>query len=316
MTGGTGFVGRWLLESFVWANEKLGLNAAIGVLTRNPERFKKKAGSLASNRAVHLYKGDIRSFSFPKGKFEFVIHAATENESDSDPLDVYEANVEGTRRMLDFASSHGTRKFLFTSSGAVYGKQPENLLRIQENYAGAPRATEIHSAYGQSKRISEFYCAHYARKYDMEIKIARCFTFLGPFLPLNINYAIGNFIRDAIAGDPIEVKTDHRVFRSYLYSADLAIWLWTILFEGRSCCPYNTGSAESVTVLNVAKQVARACGPQARIRMMSKTRSSRVERYVPDVRLARKELGLRQTIDLQEGIRRMVHFYSSKKPKV
>src|SRR4051812_23570156 len=78
LTGGTGFFGCWLLESFAHANAALGLNASVVVLTRNPEAFESKAPHLAANPAIRFHKGDICSFEFPKGQFLAVIHAATE----------------------------------------------------------------------------------------------------------------------------------------------------------------------------------------------------------------------------------------------
>jgi len=124
ITGGTGFFGCWLLESFVWANECLGLDASAVVLTRNPVGFRAKAPHLAGHPAIELELGDVRLFRFPKGEFPIVIHAATEayfEPSPPQPLSVFDPDIEGTRRVLEFASSHGTERFLFTSSGAVYG---------------------------------------------------------------------------------------------------------------------------------------------------------------------------------------------------
>lgn len=310
ITGGTAFVGRWLLESFVRADEKLKLNSKVVILTRNPEYFKREAANLAFNKAIHLYKGDICSFTFPAGKFEFIIHAATEDKFGPDSLDMFDANVRGTRRVLEFANFCGCKKFLFISSGAVYGKQPRAIVNLPEAYLGAPQTTDIDSIYGQSKRVSELYCAHYAKKAGIDMKIARLFTFLGPFLPLDSNYAIGNFIRDALHGGPIYVKTDRRVFRSYLYSTDLAIWLWTILFKGTSCMPYNVGSSEPVTITALADKIARILKTHAKIKVVKKPSSGAIERYVPDTHLAQAELGLRQTIGLEDGIRRMANFYS------
>ncbi len=153
--------------------------------------------------------------------------------------------VEGTRRTLEFARQCSARKFLLTSSGAVYGKQPPDMTHIPEEYLGAPDPTDSSFCLMEWGNAVQNYCVQYMQsRYGFEAKIARCFAFVGPYLPLDIHYAIGNFIRDGLSGGPIVVLGDGTPRRSYLYAADLAIWLWTILFKGQSCRPYNVGSDE------------------------------------------------------------------------
>jgi len=197
ITGGTGFFGRWLLESFMWANEKLDLGASALVLTRNLEAFRRKAPHLAGNPAIKFQVGDVCALEPPDGRFSHVIHAATEsstNLNETDPLRMFDAIVSGTRCALELARHCGARQFLLTSSGAVYDKQPPELTHIPENYAGGPDTTDPNSAYGEGKRAAEMLCTLYARQYGFEVKIARCFAFVGPYLPLDVHFAIGNFI--------------------------------------------------------------------------------------------------------------------------
>jgi nucleoside-diphosphate-sugar epimerase len=151
ITGGTGFFGCWLLESLAWANDRLGLNASALVLTRNPETFRSKVLHLAAHPAIQFHQGDVRDFLFPAGHFSYIIHAATEASAKlnaENPLLMLETIVEGTRRTLEFARQCGAKKFLLTSSGAVYGKQPPDLTHMPEEYLGGPDPLDPRSAYG------------------------------------------------------------------------------------------------------------------------------------------------------------------------
>jgi len=220
-------------------------------------------------------------------------------------LGTFAADVDGTRHVLEFARAHGVRRFLFTSSGAAYGKQPSELTHIPEEYAGAPAATDIRSGYGQAKRVSEYMISMYGSACGFDAVIARLFAFVGPLLPLDANYAIGNFIRDALRGGPVRVNGDGTPYRSYLYAADLAVWLWTMLLRGKPACVYNVGSAEDLTIAELARMVARVVTPEAVIEIARRPETGAApSRYVPDVERARRELGLRPWISLDDGVRR------------
>jgi len=309
ITGGTGFLGRWLLESFVWANDKLRLNATALVLSRNLDAFSKQAPHLATHQAIQLQQGDVRGFEFPQGNFSHVIHGATEASAKlnrDEPLLMLDTIVQGTRQTLEFARCCGAKKFLLLSSGAVYGKQPPEMTHIPEDYAGAPDTMNPQAAYGEGKRLAELLCAVYARNYGIEAKIARGFAFVGPHLPLDTHFAIGNFIRDGLKGSAIQVGGDGTPYRSYLYAADLAIWLWTILFQGESCRPYNVGSDEDITIAGLAKVVASCFQPEPEVRIAKEAVSKSAERYVPSIQRAVSELHLRPVVDLQESIKRTI----------
>jgi nucleoside-diphosphate-sugar epimerase len=318
ITGGTGFFGCWLLESLTWANDKLGLDVSALVLTRNPEAFRSKAPHLAAHPAIQFHQGDVRSFDFPAGHFTHIIHAATEASAKlnaKDPLLMLDTIVEGTRRALEFARHCGARKFLLTSSGAVYGKQLPELTHVPEEYTGGPDPLDPRSAYGEGKRMAEMLCTLYAKQYGLETKIARCFAFVGPYLPLDIHFAIGNFIRDGLRGGPIQVQGDGTPYRSYLYAADLVIWLWTILIRGESCRPYNVGSEESITIAELAHIVAQSFTPPVAVKITRATVPGQpAERYVPTTRRAAAELHLGSSIALVESIRRTIAWHANALP--
>jgi len=313
ITGGTGFFGCWLLESFLWANDHLDLGASALVLTRDLGKFRRKARHLVSHPAIQLHAGDVRSFAFPDGEFSYVIHAATETSPRpeiGDYLPLFETILQGTQHTLDFARFCKAKDFLLISSGAVYGRQPHTLAHIPEDYPGGPDPNQIQSTYAEGKRAAELLCALYTGQYALPTKIARCFAFVGPYLPLDIHFAIGNFIRDGLKGGPICVSGDGTPYRSYLYAADLAVWLWTILFRGEACRPYNVGSAEAVRIADLAREVAGAFHPLVRVEIGQAAVPGRpAERYLPDTRRAETELGLRCFFSRQESISRTIHWY-------
>jgi nucleoside-diphosphate-sugar epimerase len=316
VTGGTGFFGCWLLESVLWANDKLGLNASVTVLTRNAEVFRTKAPHLAAHPAVGLHEGDVRAFAFPPGAFSHVIHAATDASATlnaDDPVSMFDTIVLGTKRTLEFARQCHAQRFLLTSSGAVYGPQPWDLTHIPEQYAGAPDPLKAGGAYAEGKRAAETLCAAYAHQHGMQATIARCFAFVGPYLPLETHFAAGNFIGDALRGQPIRVNGDGTPYRSYLYAADLTIWLWTILLRGAVMRPYNVGSSAAVTIEELAQVVARSVVPAVPVVVARRAvPGSQAERYVPDTRRAETELGLRENIPLADAITRTVGWHAKR----
>jgi nucleoside-diphosphate-sugar epimerase len=318
VTGGTGFFGMWLLESYPHINDSFGLGMRATVLTRNPAAFAAKAPHLATRSDLRFVAGDVRDFAFPAGTYPYVIHAATEASAalnEQAPHEMFDAIVGGTRRVLDFVEQAGTRKLLLTSSGAVYGRQPSDLTHVSEDYAGAPDPLAPASAYGEGKRVAEHLCALHARQHSYEVKVARCFAFVGPHLPLDGSFAIGNFLRNALRGETIQIAGDGRPTRSYLYAADLAVWLWTLLFQAPSGRAFNVGSAEALTIAQLAATVDAALGVRAGWHVAQEPDPSRPRsHYVPDVFRAKRELDLDVRIPLDEAIRKTLawHLVSSK----
>ena len=314
LTGATGFFGAWLLESFAFANRELGLKAQAVALSRRPEAFAAKMPHLLiAGNGIELHAGDVRDFVFPAGSFQYVVHAATEASAKQlaeAPAEMLSTMLAGTQRTLDFAVQCGARRLLLTSSGAVYGRQPSDVVHLAEEYAGAPDPTQVSSVYAEGKRASELICALTAKQHGLECAVARCWAFCGPHLALDIHFAIGNFIRDVMAGGPIRIAGDGTPTRSFLYAGDLAIWLWTMLFEAPSLRAYNVGSAESVSILELAHAVRDALGSTCAIEVAKVPVSGApVSRYVPSVERAERELGVRQTVPLRETIRRTAAWY-------
>jgi nucleoside-diphosphate-sugar epimerase len=319
ITGATGFFGIWLLETLLAANREFSLGLRILALSRDPAGFAKKAPHLAHDPAVTWITGDVRDFPFPAGPITHVIHAATESTSNlnaSDPQMMFDVCVEGTRRVLALAREKRAARMLFTSSGAVYGRQPPDLSHVPEDFTGGPDPLDRRNAYAEGKRAAEFLCGLAASDpiAPVPVTIARCFAFVGPHLPLDVHFAIGNFIRDALAGGPISIGGDGTPYRSYLYAADLAEWLITILLRGRPSRAYNVGSEEAISIRDLALLVATvaglpAAGDQALVTIAREASpGAPADRYVPFCRPASQEMGLKPRTSLDGAIARTMDF--------
>ncbi len=238
-------------------------------------------------------------------------------EHDRD-FELAEIILTGMRQVLKFARHSGAAKLLFTSSGAVYGRQPAEISHVTEDYAGAPDTMDTRATYGHSKRLAEHLCALEQSAGSLcQAKIARCFAFVGPHLPLDAHFAVGNFIRDGLAGRAIDIQGDGTPLRSYLYAADLAVWLWTILFRGAANHPYNVGSDEAISIAQLAQLVASRFDPAPTVRIAREpVPGAAPAQYVPLCARARHELGLQVQVALPQAIERTIRWHQGRgKPR-
>ena len=301
ITGGTGFFGRWLLSLFARVNDDFGGQAQAVVLTRDAGRARHRLGALADHDTIALHEGSAETFTNPPGKFDYVLHLAGEPHGprySTNPKDMATDMIAGTRRTLQFSAAARPKGFLYVSSGAVYGPQPGCDL-IDEDTPPRPEPSASRRAYAEAKRVGE----EMALASGVPVIIARPFAFIGPGLPLEASFAASQFLADGLAGRPIRVQHGGMV-RSYLYAADLADWLWTVLLKGQPGRAYNVGSDQPTTLTELAHIVAHHCGVEVNI--LDETQS---ERYIPSTRRVHAELNLSQTVDLSTAVQRTVHWH-------
>lgn len=311
ITGGTGIIGKWLLSTILHADDCLNLGLKIHILSRNVESLKDSLSEIFLDERVVLIQGDVRNFVFPQIKnLSYVIHAATDVVSETQPEDTLDVCFSGTRNVLNQSNAYGVRRVLLISSGAVYGKTQSNLGPIPEAYSGPIAFQAPESAYAQGKRVSELLCSLGYRGISEGTSIARCFAMVGPYLPLDKHFAIGNFIKSAMCGKDIVIKGDGTPIRSYLYMADVVLRIWILLFGGKASQAYNVGSNVPITIAELAKLVKKAMRSNIGIIIEGeKIHGAHASNYYPNTDLIDAEYELPPKIGLENAIIRTANWY-------
>jgi nucleoside-diphosphate-sugar epimerase len=313
ITGGTGFIGKWLLEALLWSRKQRSKGPTVEVLTRTPERFVESSPHLAKN--VLLVRGNVLEAKGLMTAPDFIIHAATPASAvlnSENPRLMFDTIVDGMRNVLEMAVSGSNPRMLFTSSGAVYGRQPPDLSHVPESFMGAPDPLLPANAYHEGKRAAELLGAITTAQGVADVVTGRLFAFVGPHLPIDTHFAVGNFIRDALSGGPVVVGGDGTPVRSYQYAADMVVWLLALLVRGEPGRAYNVGSEKEVDIATLARTVVSQVGGNAVEIHGTPVPGKLAERYVPDCSRSQLELGLVNHVDLEEAIRRTAQWHRTR----
>ncbi|MGN0847379.1 MAG: NAD-dependent epimerase/dehydratase family protein [Kiritimatiellia bacterium] len=296
ITGGTGFFGKSILDYFSRYPGKY----AFTVLSRRglPDDFIARLARSDNHLPVEQLIGDVRTFDIGSARFDYVIHAATPARIDVPDEEIRAIILDGTANAIRQAKVCGAMRFMMVSSGGVYGR---NILRpVMEEDVPEPV-----TVYGRAKLEAE----RMAVASGLPTLLPRCFSFVGGYLARNAHFAIGNFIRNAYAGEQIVIRGDGFPVRSYMYSDDLVEWLFAILERGVSGRPYNVGSDEAVSIRDLAMRVRDVLGSNNEVRVEGALVPGASNYYVPNIARCRTELGLNVKVGLVEAIRRSCFYF-------
>ncbi len=306
LTGGSGFVGIWLLHYFQWLVKTKDLNIEVDILARRPDRIKKVFPDYCLKG--RLLSGDIRNYKFENYPYNIIIHAAATTARDTfngiDQKESFDIVANGTRNLLNFASTIYPEKFLYLSSGACYGLASQNTPFINEDCLLCPDQSEPNAGLGLGKRAAEKFCIEYAGS-GRNLTIARSFALYGPYLPLDIHYAVGNFVGSIVDKKNIVLKSTGTACRSYLYASDLIVWLLKILMNGQSGQAYNVGSENYLSINSLAVLINSLSESKVLIEVPA-TPKEAPSFFVPRTELARTTLGLESWTPLEIGLSKMI----------
>lgn len=305
ITGGTGFVGRWLTEMLIYLNENFSFNVTIYLLARNiPKDY-----NHSKLDYIHFIKSDIKNIKELPDVLNYIIHAAGTPDSKnhvSNPIKTFETFVKGTQNILDISSRlPNLIKFIHFSSNKIYGDNYTTSLVDENNYNII--GYNNNDVYCESKRMSETICKAYMSQLYLPIIILRPFAFIGPFQSLDKPWAVNNFIRDAILGGPIRILGNEFTTKGYMYGSDLANYILNILSVGKVGDVYNIGSSKPLTLLELAQKIKKLINSEIEIKIRSsKDNYITTSNDVPMTSKIENELNLKEAFGIDDALKRTI----------
>jgi dTDP-glucose 4,6-dehydratase len=320
ITGGTGYMGKWLTEAVVLLNQKHDFNIKLLLLARNIPEYKEQVPHLANLPFITLIEQDARNVSNLPEEITYIIHAAGSPDSRkhiSNPLKTIDYIYKGTQAILDASLRlPNLNKIIHVSSNYVYGHQNDRSSNIKENEIGSADPNTVNAAYSEAKRMAETVCAVYRNQQKLPIVIVRPFAFIGPYQELDKPWAINNFIRDSILGGPIRILGNENTVRGYMYGSDMAFWLLKALAQGKIGAVYNLGSDQAITLKDLSTKITLNFNNKIDVLVKSsKTYPLSPVVSVADTTRIRTDLGVKQIFDLETAIKRTIEWYQKSDQK-
>ncbi len=263
ITGATGLIGSFVIDVLLQYNKIADANIDIYAVGRSKQRLVDRFQEISTEK-LHYIEQDVNKEPQFDIKLDYIIHAASNAYPaafDKDPVGTILSNLLGTNYLLEYARTHDVERFLFVSSGEVYGQSDSVVEAFAENYSGYVDPVQPRSCYPTSKRAAENLCVSYTKQYGLDTVIVRpCHTY-GPNVTQSDNRASVQFINNAVNNENIVMKSRGAQLRSYCYVADCASALLSVLTSGESASAYNIANKDArVTISEFAAETAKVVG--------------------------------------------------------
>lgn len=258
VTGSTGLIGSTLVHLLMKQSERLGFS--VYASGRNVSRAETLFAEYSAQKGFHFIRHDIEQPLQTTEDFHYIIHlasGASPNVMADNPVGIIRSNIIGTDNLLSYGIRHDMKRFLFVSSGEIYG---EGVGRpFSETDGGYVDSMRPRSCYPSSKRAAETLCAAYMAQYGADIVVARPCHIYGPSFTENDDRVYAQFIRNVINGEDIVLKSSGTQYRSWLYVDDCVAALLYILFKGQCGEAYNVADENScLSIRELAEIIAEA----------------------------------------------------------
>jgi dTDP-glucose 4,6-dehydratase len=305
IVGGGGFIGLWLTEAIAALNDEFGFGSKVTIQTLNDVFLSTYAPHIKERQDVSVVCCDCRNTVIPESA-QYILYCATPTNpllQQTEPIENASVIVDGVRAMFESAVLlPDLRNILFVSSGMVYGSQPFEMERLEEESFQSFDPSVLCNSFAESLRFAEAICTAYRNEARLPVVTARSFAFLGPYQLPTIAWALHNFIADAIEGRSIRILGDGESVRSYLYGSDAAVWFLRLLVGGRSGSVYNVGSPEAIRLVDAAEIVARRFDQKPCVTMLAQPAHLRKTRFVPSVSRIQQEFDVSISVNVNDAI--------------
>ena len=284
--GGGGFVGKSFIDCFKRNKLSKFKIKKIFIICRNPKKIKKIKNLNFKN--VKLIKGDISKLKIlPITDLYIYAAETTIISSYNDKKKIIQSHKKAIDNFCILAKKQHLNNILYLSSGAVSREPGENNSKYKKIYS----KLKIYS----ENKIKEL------SKNNLKTSIARCYSFVGQWLPYKSHYAIENFITDGIYNKIIRVNSTCKVVRSYMYADDLILWLAKIVSCSKIDCPvYNVGSNEKIELRELASKIGKIFGKPTKF---NKLRNKKIDSYIPNIDKTKRKLSLKIIYNLNDAIK-------------
>jgi len=309
VTGGAGFIGSWVCDVLV------GFNANVICVDNLSSGITTNMDHLLKHKNFKFINEDVCKFD-TDDKLDYIVHMASVASPLSYlslPIETLDANVIGTKRMLELAKRNNVKSFLFTGTSETYGNPDDTNLPTPETYYGYVNSFGPRAVYDEGKRCAEAYCYAYLNKFNLPIRIARIFNTYGPRLDIKSKTQYGRvivkFVLQALANQPLTVYGDGTQTRSFCYITDQVEGLLKLLLlpnlKGEVI---NIGNTNEITILELANKIAKLTNTNSGIEFQPLPKDD-PRRRNPDISKAKMLLGFYPKIGLNEGLMRTIEWF-------
>lgn len=319
ITGGTGLICSYLADMIMMMNESMSLGAVIIILGRNENKFRERFGKWWENDRFLFVKHDLSENIEPedlntnienqsdgrKVNIDYIIHGASNAYPaayDEDPVGTMRANIAGTENLLRYGVRYGLEGFIFLSSGEIYGERDVEV-GVDEKFCGYTDYSVPRSCYPVSKMAAETLCASYTKQYNLRTNVARLCHVYGPTMTASDNRVINQFMRNALSGQDIIMKSTGSKVRSYCYVADAAVGIFQILMNGKTGEAYNVAYDHSVkSIREIAEITAGLAGKKVIVTQDVEAGGTKIEKSVLSGEKI-KTIGFKGIYDMEKGLK-------------